>query len=245
MKNLTITVDDSVLEWARIEAARRGASVSRMVGDFMAEMQRREDAYERAYLAWRTDERSWCAAGLQGQDAPAVADATDAPRSVCLRQAPVAAPPGDTAISLPCDAAVFVDTCVLVLAEDTSAGVLHEQALACLDPLWRERTGRVSTQGLTEFYEAVTGRAQHAMAQGDARAAIRRYNSWTPWPIDAATLETAWALQARHPLAWGDCLALAAAQHSGCAALLSLHLPEGASYGGVQVVHPSRLRFGA
>lgn len=59
MKNLTITVDDGVLEWARIEAARRGTSVSRMVGDFMAEMQQREDAYERAYLAWRTDERRW------------------------------------------------------------------------------------------------------------------------------------------------------------------------------------------
>lgn len=62
MKNVTITVEDSVLEWARIEAARRGTSVSRMMGDFMAEMQRREDAYERAYLAWRTDERTWHAA---------------------------------------------------------------------------------------------------------------------------------------------------------------------------------------
>lgn len=59
MKNLTITVEDGVLEWARIEAARRGTSVSRMVGDFMAEMMQREDAYERAHLAWRTDERSW------------------------------------------------------------------------------------------------------------------------------------------------------------------------------------------
>ena len=62
MKNLTITVDDGVLEWARVEAARRGTSVSRMVGDFMAELMQREDAYERAYLAWRTDERSWQAA---------------------------------------------------------------------------------------------------------------------------------------------------------------------------------------
>ncbi|MBD7961755.1 hypothetical protein [Comamonas avium] len=63
MKNVTITVEDSVLEWARIEAARRGTSVSRMLGDFMAEMQRREDTYERAYLAWRTDERTWQAGG--------------------------------------------------------------------------------------------------------------------------------------------------------------------------------------
>lgn len=64
VKNLTITVEDDVLEWARVEAARRGTSVSRMVGDFMAEMQRREDAYQRAYLAWRTDERSWRAGSL-------------------------------------------------------------------------------------------------------------------------------------------------------------------------------------
>ena len=62
MKNVTITVEDSVLDWARIEAARRGSSVSRMLGDFMAEMMQREDAYERAYLAWRTDERNWQAA---------------------------------------------------------------------------------------------------------------------------------------------------------------------------------------
>ena len=224
MKNLTITVDDSVLEWARIEAARRGASVSRMVGDFMAEMQRREDAYERAYLAWRTDERSW-----RAQSAPAAV--------------PAAAVPTAAPTPLPRDATVFVDTGVLVLAEDTSAGDGHLQILVCLDHLWRERTGRVSTQGLSEFYESVTGHADNPMPQGDARAAIRRYNSWTPWQNDAATLETAWALQARHALSWGDCLALAAAQHSGCAALLSLHLPGGAQYGGVQVVHPPCLRF--
>lgn len=68
MKNVTITVEDSVLDWARIEAARRGTSVSRMLGDFMAEMQRREDTYERAYLAWRTDERTW-----KAKDAPKTA----------------------------------------------------------------------------------------------------------------------------------------------------------------------------
>ena len=224
MKNLTITVDDSVLEWARIEAARRGASVSRMVGDFMAEMQRREDAYERAYLAWRTDERSWRAQSAATAE-PAAAVATAAPAL------------------LPRDATVLVDTGVLVLAEDTSAGHGHLQTLACLDHLWRERTGRVSTQGLSEFYESVTGHADRPMPQGDARAAIRRYNSWTPWQNDAATRETAWALQARHTLAWSDCLALAAAQHSGCAALLSLHLLGGAQYGGVQIVHPHSLRF--
>jgi len=48
MKNVTITVEDSVLDWARIEAARRGSSVSRMVGEMLAEKMRQEDAYAQA-----------------------------------------------------------------------------------------------------------------------------------------------------------------------------------------------------
>ncbi|WP_298434646.1 CopG family transcriptional regulator [Ottowia sp.] len=48
MKNVTITVDDGVLEWARVEAARRGSSVSRMVGEMLAEKMRQEDAYAQA-----------------------------------------------------------------------------------------------------------------------------------------------------------------------------------------------------
>lgn len=67
MKNLTITVDDDVLEWARVQAARRGTSVSRMVGEVLADMQRREDAYARAHQSWRNEARHWDAgeAGAQ------------------------------------------------------------------------------------------------------------------------------------------------------------------------------------
>ena len=48
MWNVTITVDEAVLEWARVEAARRGSSVSRMVGEMLAEKMRQEDAYAQA-----------------------------------------------------------------------------------------------------------------------------------------------------------------------------------------------------
>lgn len=63
MKNLTITVEEPDLEWARVEAARRGTSVSRLVGSFITEMRRREDDYLRAYEAWRADTRSWASDG--------------------------------------------------------------------------------------------------------------------------------------------------------------------------------------
>ena len=46
MKNVTITVEDAALEWARIEAAKRNTSVSRLVGQMIAEKMRRDDTYE-------------------------------------------------------------------------------------------------------------------------------------------------------------------------------------------------------
>lgn len=55
MKNVTITVEESVLEWARVEAAKRNSSVSRMVGEMLAEKMRHEDAYWRAYQEWLAD----------------------------------------------------------------------------------------------------------------------------------------------------------------------------------------------
>jgi len=48
MKNVTITVDEEVARWARIEAAKRETSVSRMVGELLAEKMRAETAYEAA-----------------------------------------------------------------------------------------------------------------------------------------------------------------------------------------------------
>ena len=52
MKNVTVTMEDSVADWARMEAARRNTSVSRLVGEMLAEKMRRDDAYERAMQAW-------------------------------------------------------------------------------------------------------------------------------------------------------------------------------------------------
>ncbi|MEX0386700.1 hypothetical protein [Spiribacter onubensis] len=52
MKNLTITVDEETLQWARIEAARRGTSVSRLVGEMLAEHREKTSDYERARQAF-------------------------------------------------------------------------------------------------------------------------------------------------------------------------------------------------
>jgi len=48
MKNLTITVTEEVLEWARIEAAKHGMSLSRFVGEVLRQEIRGDSAYEDA-----------------------------------------------------------------------------------------------------------------------------------------------------------------------------------------------------
>ena len=48
MKNVTVTMEDDVADWARMEAARRNTSVSRMIGELLADKMRHDDAYDRA-----------------------------------------------------------------------------------------------------------------------------------------------------------------------------------------------------
>ena len=63
MKNVTITMEDAVADWVRIEAAKRNSSVSRMLGEMVADKMRRDDAYERAMQEWQTKDRVWSSNG--------------------------------------------------------------------------------------------------------------------------------------------------------------------------------------
>ena len=134
---------------------------------------------------------------------------------------------------------VFVDTNVLISAEDGAEADKQHSALDWIERLWRARSGRLSTQVLNEFYVNVTRKLKPPMPQGDARATVRRFAAgWNPWQIDQATVETAWAMEARHGLQYWDCLVLAAAQHSGCALVLSEDMQHEGRYGAVQVINP-------
>ncbi|MDN3922411.1 PIN domain-containing protein [Roseateles violae] len=135
---------------------------------------------------------------------------------------------------------VFVDTSVLILSEDGARPDAREQVLAWLRRLWQQRSGRVSTQVLNDFYRLVTTRISPAMPNGDARAEVRRYQRWSPWQIDHATVESAWSIESRFGLAYADALIVAAAKAQGCALLLSLELPHGQVYDSVQVLDPLR-----
>lgn len=48
MKNVTVSLDDEVAQWARVWAARHNTSVSKLLGQLLAERMEEESAYEAA-----------------------------------------------------------------------------------------------------------------------------------------------------------------------------------------------------
>lgn len=139
---------------------------------------------------------------------------------------------------MPTGSIVFVDTNVLLYAEDRADERKHRAARDWLRALWVARCGRLSSQVLHEFYVNATRKLTPPMPAGDARAEIRRYQRWQPWPVDHATVEAAWAVESRHGLHYWDALMVAAAQQQGCDLLLTEDLQAGQQFDGVTIVNP-------
>jgi predicted nucleic acid-binding protein len=132
----------------------------------------------------------------------------------------------------------FVDTNVLIYSEDGANPAKRQVARRWLSVLWQQRRGRLSHQVLHEFYVVATRKLKPAMAPGDARAEVRRYQRWAPWIGDHATVESAWAIESRFKLHYWDALMAAAAQQQGCAVLLTEDLQHDQRIDNLRIVNP-------
>lgn len=133
-------------------------------------------------------------------------------------------------------AIVFVDTNVLLAADDAFDAPRQTRVREWLQALWQRRAGRLSTQVLNAYYVGAT--RHFAMPQGDARAKLRRYQLWQPWQIDHQTVETAWGVEARFGLPYWDALIVAAAAQSGASHVLSFDLQHGQQIDGITILNP-------
>jgi predicted nucleic acid-binding protein len=133
---------------------------------------------------------------------------------------------------------VFIDTNVLLYGVDDADPVKRDRAREWIAACWQRRCGRLSTQVLNEYYVNVKKKFSKAIAQGDARAEIRRYQHWRPWVIDHPTIETAWAVESRFGMHYWDALMIAAAQQQGCTLFLSEDLQHEQQIDGVRIVNP-------
>jgi predicted nucleic acid-binding protein len=139
---------------------------------------------------------------------------------------------------MPIASTVFVDTNILIYADDAREDAKRLIARAWLDKLWGERRGRTSHQVLNEYYSVATRKLAASVTRGDARAEVRRYQHWQPWAVDQQTVETAWAMEARFSISWWDSLMVAAALHQGCEWLLTEDLQHDQRIDSLRVVNP-------
>ncbi len=132
----------------------------------------------------------------------------------------------------------FLDTNILVYADDKAVPEKQRRALDLIAEHRRARTGVISLQVLQEYFVTVT-RKLHV----DAVVARRKIELLAEF--DVATAEVADILAAvdlhrLHGLSFWDALIVRAAQQTGCRVLLSENLPDRREIDGIAIVNPFR-----
>ena len=135
-------------------------------------------------------------------------------------------------------ALVFVDTNVLIYAQDSANLKKQQQAQAWRRELWKTGAGRISFQVLQEFYVNVI--QKWPSARNRAREEVRDLLAWQPVRADGDLIERAWALQDRYQLSFWDSLIVAAAKTAACQYLLTEDLQDSQDFGGIRIINPFR-----
>lgn len=135
---------------------------------------------------------------------------------------------------------VFVDTNVFVYARDASQPAKQPAAARWVDVLWSAGAGRTSTQVLSEYYVTVTRKLTPGLSTLAARDDVADLGAWKPLATDERLIGSAWSIEDRYGLSWRDSLVVAAADHLGCAYLLTEDLQDGQTIEGTTVVDPFR-----
>jgi predicted nucleic acid-binding protein len=132
----------------------------------------------------------------------------------------------------------FVDTNILVYAEDRDAGRKHEVARDLIVDLWNSRDGVLSVQVLQELYVTLTRKVRRPLSAARAAELVREYLAWRVVDNDGALLIGAMALQQKGSLSFWDALIVEAASAAGCQRLYSEDLNPGQRFGAVEIVNP-------
>jgi predicted nucleic acid-binding protein len=130
----------------------------------------------------------------------------------------------------------FIDTNVLVYADDKATPPKQRRALELVAEHRRAGTGVVSLQVLQEYFVTVTRKLQV-----DARIARRKVELLAEFDVAAPELGDILAaidLHRLHGLSFWDALVVRTAKQAGCSVLLTEDFQHGREMEGVRVVNP-------
>lgn len=134
----------------------------------------------------------------------------------------------------------FVDTNILLYAEDRDAKSKHERSRDLVLELWDNRDGVVSVQVLQEFYVNATRKLKKPLSTSKALEIVEEYLTWTVVENTSALLTAAIRLQTKAQLSFWDAMIVQAAIEAGCERMYSEDLNHGQRYGSLIVVNPFR-----
>lgn len=132
----------------------------------------------------------------------------------------------------------FLDTNVLVYADDLDAGAKRETARQILMDALGSGEGVLSTQVLQEFFVISTGKL--GVESALARRKVELLAEMDIVRIDLALLLAAIDLSRLHSFSFWDALIVRAAAAAGCGLLLTEDLQHGQVVDGVRIENPFR-----
>jgi len=130
----------------------------------------------------------------------------------------------------------FIDTNVLVYADDGDDPARQAVAVQLIDAQLRAGTGVVSTQVLQEFVNA--GLRKLGLPVDLIRARLALYRRFDVVPASSELITAALDLHVLHQISFWDAMVVQAARQSGCARLYTEDMQGGAQLGGVKLVNP-------
>lgn len=132
----------------------------------------------------------------------------------------------------------FVDTNILVYAEQRGARDKHRAACSLLRDIWERRDGAVSAQVLQELFVTVTRKMPEPYSPASARRVVSHYAAWRVVPIDGPLVLDAIDIQEEARLSYWDAAVVAAAARADASELLTEDLNDGQVIRGVRVRNP-------
>jgi hypothetical protein len=161
MKNVTISLDETVARWARVKAAEEDKSLSRFLAELLEERMKHEADYQAGLEVFRSKSPSVCEKRARSYR-PATSFMT---------------------------ARYFVDSNVVVYARDLTERGKQKRAELWIETLWIAGAGRLSYQVLIEAYAALTRPGLSRMNTSTARTYILNFRRWHPFMADGLPFE--------------------------------------------------------
>jgi predicted nucleic acid-binding protein len=136
------------------------------------------------------------------------------------------------------DERYFLDTNVLVYANDSSDPDRRKVAAQLVGDGIRTGRAVVSSQILSEFWVTVTQKIRVPLGRDAAEAQIERFAAMTVVPIEYGGVRAAVHFQRRYDISYWDALVIAAAHMGRCPRLYTQDLNHGQHYGELVAVNP-------